>query len=97
MALLNRQVRHLKALAHKKNPVVTIGNNGLSESVITEIMAALSHHELIKVKLPAAQRKDREHLSHEVCERCNAEFVTLIGRVLVIFSPAPDTAIQFPS
>ncbi|MEC9240752.1 MAG: YhbY family RNA-binding protein, partial [Pseudomonadota bacterium] len=41
----------LKAIAHHLDPIVTIGNAGLSTSVIAELKRAISDHELIKIRL----------------------------------------------
>ena len=97
MALSKKQIRHLKALAHNKNPVVTIGNNGVSAAVIEEITTALAHHELIKIKLPGVDKAGRQALADQVCGQSQANFVAMIGRVLVIFLASSDTKIQFPS
>ena len=51
MTLNKKQIQHLKSLAHHLNPVVMIGNNGLTEGVLAEAELALTHHELIKVKI----------------------------------------------
>ena len=45
------QKRFLRGRTHHLNPVVMIGEKGLSENVLTELERALDHHELIKVKL----------------------------------------------
>ncbi|EJS89092.1 hypothetical protein AAUPMB_07522, partial [Pasteurella multocida subsp. multocida str. Anand1_buffalo] len=50
ITLSTKQKQFLKGLAHHLNPVVMIGNNGLTEGVLAEIDNALAHHELIKVK-----------------------------------------------
>ena len=44
-----KQKKYLKGLAHKLNPVVMVGNNGVSEAVLKEINATLAAHELIKI------------------------------------------------
>ena len=41
----------LKKLAHKMDPIVHIGKNGLTDSVIQQIDEILENRELIKVKL----------------------------------------------
>ena len=97
MALSKKQIRHLKALAHNKNPVVTIGSNGASTAVIEEVKSALAHHELIKIKLPAIDKAGRQTIADEVCKQSQANFVTMIGRVLIIYLASSDTKIQFPS
>ncbi|MBA1332082.1 RNA-binding protein YhbY, partial [Candidatus Endoriftia persephone str. Guaymas] len=68
MALSTQQNRKLKQLAHHLKPVVIIGQHGLSENVMSEIELALSHHELIKVKLAGADKAEREQLSSAITE-----------------------------
>ena len=63
MKLTNKQKQYLKGLAHSLKPVVQLGGNGLTEGVLAEIDNALSHHELIKVKVPTDDR-DEKTLDH---------------------------------
>ena len=48
--LTGSQKKYLRGLAHGQKPVVFIGQNGLSESVVKAAIESLDHHELIKVK-----------------------------------------------
>ena len=59
MKLSTKQIAHLRGLAHSLNPVVMIGNNGLTENVIKEIELNLNSHELIKVKVSGDDRDVR--------------------------------------
>jgi RNA-binding protein len=47
--LNSKAIAYLRSLAHTLNPVVRIGNKGLSASVIKEIDLNLNAHELIKI------------------------------------------------
>ncbi len=96
MAINKKQIKHLKALAHDKKPIVIIGNNGVTDTVIAEIKIALDHHELIKIKLPAVEKQNRLATIKGVCDQCGANFVSMIGRVAIIFLPAPKSSINFP-
>ena len=51
MTLSPAQKRFLRGMTHHINPVVIVGDKGLTENVLEEIEIALDHHELIKVKL----------------------------------------------
>ena len=62
MPLTQKQIKHLKALAHHRKPVVMIGAAGVTAPVLTEIAIALKAHELIKVKLPALERAENASL-----------------------------------
>lgn len=90
LSLTPRQRSHLKGRAHALEPVVFVGQAGLSDTVITEVDRALTAHGLIKVKLAGAGREDREALTHEVCGRTGAVAVQNVGRVLVLWRPRPD-------
>jgi len=80
----------LKARAHGLKPVVLLGHAGLSGSVMKEIDRALTAHELIKVKVPGEDRDERDSLFAEVAEALSAARVQAIGRLLVMYRPAPD-------
>ncbi len=85
MTLSNADKRELKAKAHKLKPVVLIGNNGLTESVVSEIDGSLLAHELIKIKINTPDRDALKEISNEICEKVNAELVQSIGHVIVIY------------
>ncbi len=59
MTLSNKQKQYLKGLAHSLKPVVQLGNNGLTEGVLAEIDVAITHHELIKVKIPTDDKEEK--------------------------------------
>src|SRR3954470_14473113 len=82
------QKRSLKARAHRLEPVVLIGDKGLSGSVLAEIERALSAHELIKVRAQA-ERGDRASMLEEISARTGASAVQHIGKVLVFYRPKP--------
>jgi putative YhbY family RNA-binding protein len=90
LPLTPRQRSHLKGRAHALEPVVFVGQAGLSETVVAELDRALTAHGLIKVKLAGAGREDREALTAEICDRTGAAAVQNVGRVLVLWRPRPD-------
>lgn len=83
----------MRGLAHKLKPVVAIGSGGFSESVKAELDQALTHHELLKLKLPALPKEDRDKLVTIVCRDTNSEFVQAIGHIIVLYRPAPEPGI----
>ncbi len=84
MKLSCSQTHYLRGLTHHINPVVMVGEKGLSENVLAEISNALGHHELIKVKL-RSDRQTRKAQSLEIAEHCGASIVHQIGQVSCYF------------
>ncbi len=89
MKLAPQDRKHFRTIAHTLSPVVTIAQKGLTESVFEEIDRALARHELIKIKIFAADRDARKALTDEVCSTVNAEMIQSIGNVVVLFRAAP--------
>lgn len=88
-ALTEKQKKQLRGLAHHLEPVVRLGNAGITEAVLAELDAALSHHELIKVKVVAADRASRDEMIASIAASSGATVVTRIGNVAVLFRPSP--------
>lgn len=86
--MTSKQISFLRGLAHKLNPVVMIGNNGLSETVLKEIDASLNAHELIKIKVQGDDRTVRTQMYLDICNTLNAVAVHHIGKQLVIYRKA---------
>ncbi len=95
-ALTGKQLDHLRGLAHSLKPVVTVGNSGVSDSVIAETDGALDHHELIKIRLPAIDRKDRRALLDQLAHKTAAQVVQTVGRIGTLYRAATDSRIELP-
>ena len=87
--LTPKERQALKGRAHRLDPVVLLGAQGLSEAVVKEIDRALTAHELIKVRVPGDERETREALFMQLAERLGAARVQAIGKLLVFFRPKP--------
>jgi RNA-binding protein len=85
MQLTTKQIAHLRGLAHSLNPVVMIGNQGLTENVIKEIEVSLNSHELIKVQVAGDDREARKAIFAEICDKTGAIAIHHIGKQLVFF------------
>lgn len=90
------QKQYLKGLAHNRQPVVMIGNHGLTPAVMKEIELALNAHELIKIKAGSDELETRRAWMEEICASTGAAPVQQIGKVLVIYRAASKPAITLP-
>ena len=89
-SLTDKQIRHLRAQAHHLKPVVIVGANGLNDNVLHEIDQAVDHHELIKVRLNAGDKQDREAMIAIICEKARADLVQQIGHIISIYRKNHD-------
>lgn len=89
MALSPKQRSFLRGQAHKLSPVVMIGKEGLTESVLKAVYHALRAHELIKIKVPADDQESFQQMVQDILDQCEAaEKVQTIGHLLVLFRPS---------
>ncbi len=85
MSLTSKQRKALKSKAHHLNPVIRVGQNGISEGVIQETDNALSTHELIKVQIQHSDREERLKGGALLAEKTGAELVHHIGKVFILY------------
>lgn len=89
MSLSNAQKRYLRGLTHGINPVVMIGEKGLTENVLDAIDEALDRHELVKIRL-RTDREARRTMAEDIERRFGAEPVHAIGQVVCFFRRNPE-------
>jgi len=78
-----------RAEAHHLDPVVMIGNVGLTPAVKKETDAALNAHGLIKVRVFSDDRTAREAMFADLADELNAAPIQHIGKLLVLWRPMP--------
>jgi RNA-binding protein len=88
--LTSKQRANLRARAHELHPVVQIGHQGWTEAVLNQIDAALTAHELIKVKLGRECPLGTDEVAHEIEQGTQAHVVQRIGHVVVAFRRNPE-------
>jgi RNA-binding protein len=82
--------RHaLKGRAHRLDPVVMIGADGLTAAVLAEVDRALKAHELIKIRVTGDYGDARERFLGEICAAVGASPVQHIGKILVVYRERP--------
>jgi len=87
LSIQDRKVH--RADAHHLDPVVMIGNDGLTPAVKKEIDAALKAHGLIKVRVQGDDRLERERIYGEIADELRAAQIQHIGKLLVFWRPKP--------
>jgi len=97
ITLSEKQLRFLRGRAHALKPVIQIGQHGLTAAVTAETVRALTDHELIKVRVQAADRAARDGAIAALVEQTASSLVQRIGHVAVLFKPrSPLSRIPLP-
>ena len=76
--------------AHHLDPVVLIGDAGLTDAIVREADLALKAHGLIKVRMFSDSRPDREAALATLADKLSAAPVQHIGKLLVLWRPLPE-------
>lgn len=98
MKLTQKQIKHLRSLAHSLKPIVRVGQHGVTAAVLKELEIALDHHELLKIKVSGADRELRATMIDDLCQQTDATQIQSIGTIAILFrrnSKAP--AIELPA
>jgi RNA-binding protein len=90
--LTTRERSHLKARAHALEPVVQVGQAGLTPELLAEVARALTAHELIKVRIGGDDRGARKSLGDEMASAVDAAVVHRVGKIVILWRPRPADA-----
>lgn len=86
-SLTVKQRSYLKSLAHHLKPVIRIGQEGVTASIIGEIRQQLLAHELIKLRWSSLSKEDgnKREQAERLAARIGAHYVHLIGHTLLLY------------
>lgn len=86
----NTDIKVLRGIGHKLDPIITIGANGITDPLVQETLRALADHELIKVKIPAGDGETRRSMGDELAAATDSLAVHRIGRMVLLYKPNPE-------
>lgn len=89
MVLTSKQRKNLEKQAHDLNPVVIIGQHGVTENLLKMVEDSLKAHELIKVKFNEYKDDKREY-SEDIANRTDSNLVRVIGNVAIFYRQNED-------
>jgi len=95
--LTGKQKRFLRALGHSLKPVIMVGKNEINVKLVEETSAALSAHELIKVKVLESCPIGREEAAASLARGCQAEIAQILGRTILLYRPAKEPKLALPA
>ena len=97
LKLTPQQRRALREQAHNLNPVVMVGDAGLTDGVLKEISNSLDAHGLIKIRVFGDDRANRIDIYQTICSQLNAAPIQHIGKLLVVYRPKKEKPASPPA
>lgn len=83
--LTSKQRASLRAIANGEDTIIQVGKGGITESVVTQALAALKAREIIKCRVLENSLLTAKEACDELCRLCNAEPVQVIGTRFVLY------------
>ncbi len=83
--ITGKQRAFLRKLGHELQPIIQIGKDGLSDTVIGAIDEAIEKRELIKIAILETAMLDTRQTCDETAKRIGAEPVQAIGNKFILY------------
>ena len=80
----------LRAQAHHLNPIVHVGQGGITPAVVTSLDDALRTHELVKIQVGKHLDVSAKEAATRLAEATASEVVQVIGRTCTLYRPKPE-------
>lgn len=94
--LTKSQIKFLRGIGHNINPMLMIGQNGITESLMEELEKTLEHHEILKIKIAAGDREDRQEIIQHILQETGAALVQSIGKTCLIYRKSEESEFDLP-
>ncbi len=80
----------LRAAGHHLSPVVQVGKDGVTGSVLRQLDEQLSVHELVKVRVGTESPEDRFEAAERLGEAAGAQIAQVLGRTVLVYRRHPE-------
>lgn len=92
--ITSAQKKAYRAIGHNLDPVIMVGDKGLTEGLLLELDRALDDHELIKVKIAAGDREAKAELIEALLLNSKASLIQKIGNIALILRLNPNAKLS---
>ncbi len=86
----NKEARHLRSLGHHLTPLVMLGREGVTDTVLASLDILLTKRELLKVKIQNNCPLDRKEAAEELSAATGAVVAQVIGKMILLYRHNPD-------
>ncbi|KAA8815771.1 RNA-binding protein [Bifidobacterium sp. UTCIF-37] len=85
MALTKKQIKQLRGMANSLKPLINIGKNDISDSLVKQTSETLAKRELVKISVQDGSGLDAKEAADKLAGQLGAEVVQTIGNRFVLF------------
>ncbi|NQU78986.1 YhbY family RNA-binding protein [Candidatus Woesearchaeota archaeon] len=87
MVLTKDEIKKLKQKANALEPLVRIGKNGLTESVVAQIKKLVTKRKIVKIKFLRSflDSNDKKAAAKDLANSTDSEIVEQVGFVVVLY------------
>lgn len=82
-------LRELKARSQKLKPIIHVGHDGITDSLIAAVDQALSDHGLVKIRF-TDHKSERKQLTAELSTHTNSRQILLVGHTVTLYRTPLD-------
>lgn len=84
---MKRKLSDLKHEASQLSPLISVGKNGITETLIEELIYQLKQHKLVKIKIhkSALNNEDKNTLAEELSIRTGSQLIEMRGNNVVLY------------
>lgn len=80
----------LRSAAHHLDPIVHVGQSGLTKAVIASLDDALRTHELVKIQLGKRLDMSAKDAAAHLAAATHAEVIQVIGHTCTLYRQKPE-------
>lgn len=88
--MTGKQKSFLRGVAHDMQPIIQIGKNLITDTVLETVDKALTARELIKISVLQNCIAEPKDVANALAEHTDATVIQVIGRTIILFKQAPD-------
>jgi RNA-binding protein len=85
-------LRELKARSQKLNPIIHVGHDGITDTLVAALDQALADHGLVKVRF-TDHKTERKALAANLSTRTSSRQILLVGHTVTLYRTLVDRAV----
>ncbi len=80
----SRTMKDVKRVGHDLRPTVHVGKDGITDTLIEEIVKQVKGRKVVKIRLLPSVEEDRRVVAEELAERSHTVLVEVIGHTVLV-------------